>query len=151
MDEMKMFDDVVKTDPPKRILCFCILRDLIPLFNPEEYRFSTKDELVIILQNLWKELEKLDFISQFFQSTHRQRKIKEVVENLEQSGYCVWNQYEKYFVIAFALDYKRFWIWCKNQIPQVIQWRKDDIIDPIENNCEIGRVSSLTKFINKIL
>ena len=54
-----------------------------------------------------------------------------IVQELEEQGcYCV-NRYEKYYVIAFAVDYRRFEIFSKDRNKKLISWGRDDCDDPV--------------------
>ena len=48
-----------------------------------------------------------------------------VAMELQEEGYSVWNRFEKYYVIAFAIDYKRFQVCSKGCDPKVMHWGKD--------------------------
>jgi len=47
-------------------------------------------------------------------------------------GYWVWNRFEKYYVVAFALDFTRFEVYSKDCDKQLIKWRENDENDKIK-------------------
>ena len=48
--------------------------------------------------------------------------INEAVDKLHDKGWHHWNFFEKYYVIAYAIDYKTFRICSKGNKPTLIQW-----------------------------
>lgn len=46
-----------------------------------------------------------------------------VAERLLKNGYFVANRVEKYYVIAFALDGTRFYVYSKDYDPEIINWQ----------------------------
>ena len=60
----------------------------------------------------------------------------EVVRDLSEDGYYCWNRFEKYYVIAFAIDYVRFEVFSKYCDKELIKWRENDTYDEIKENIE---------------
>ncbi len=56
----------------------------------------------------------------------------DVVNDLVSDGYYVWNRFQKYYVIAYAIDYTRFEVYSKDCDKELIKWRDDDKNDTIE-------------------
>ena len=50
----------------------------------------------------------------------------EIVDSLMKRGYWVWNRYEKYYVVAFALDFTKFEVYSKDCDKRLIEWRKPE-------------------------
>lgn len=76
--------------------------------------------------------------------------VSEVIQNLISNQYYCWNRYQKYYVIAFAIDYVRFSVFSKDCDKMIIKWREDDQNDKIipydfDNNYNENPVISLMK------
>lgn len=57
--------------------------------------------------------------------------IVNMANRLQNNRYIVSNRVEKYYVMAFALDYTRFEVFSKDCDKQLIKWRDDDNDDKI--------------------
>jgi hypothetical protein len=57
--------------------------------------------------------------------------IMRIAARLFRDGYYVLNRVNKYYVVAFALDWVRFEIYSKDCPKEVVKWRKNDGDDPI--------------------
>jgi len=57
--------------------------------------------------------------------------VNEIVSDLLTDGYYVFNRYNKYYVVAFALDYQRFEVYSKDCNKKLIEWREDCDSDPV--------------------
>lgn len=57
--------------------------------------------------------------------------VNDIVGDLLTDGYYVWNRYNKYYVIAFAIDYKKFEVYSKDCDKKIIVWRENSEKDPI--------------------
>ena len=55
-----------------------------------------------------------------------------IVDCLMNNGHFVWNYYQKWYVVAFSLDYIRFNITAKDCDKKLIKWRQDDENDKIK-------------------
>lgn len=56
----------------------------------------------------------------------------EIIDDLIKDNYCVQNRFNKHYVIAFAINYTRFEIYCKDCDKEIIKWRENDEQDPIK-------------------
>lgn len=56
---------------------------------------------------------------------------KEIVNCLLEDKYFCWNNFQKYYVIAFAIDYNRFAVFSKDCKTRLVKWRPNDKNDPI--------------------
>ena len=73
---------------------------------------------------------------------------------LVEEGYYVVNRYEKYYVIAFSINYTRFEVFSKDCDKEIIKWREEDQEDPIKgiiknNNYNENPVITLLKQLNQ--
>ena len=79
--------------------------------------------------------------------------VNDIVHELINNKYYCWNRYNKYYVIAFAIDYIRFSVFSKDCDKIVIKWRDEDqddqiVPDNLDNNYNENPVISLLKKIN---
>ena len=78
---------------------------------PEQYTFTNVDELEAILDNIdiptW---------------LHIDLELDVVARSLDQNKYYVINRVEKYYVVAFAINYTQFEIFSKDVDKQLIDW-----------------------------
>lgn len=51
-------------------------------------------------------------------------KKDEIIESLCKQGYWVYNNYDDYYVIAFAIDYAEFEVWSKGRDKKLIKWEE---------------------------
>lgn len=120
-------------------LSFCILDDLIPCHGPchitfsnEEISYDTIAKYVNTIIKKFKKNPKKDqsnyFDEEFFKSDNY---ISKIIKDLLNKGFFVCNRYNKYYVIAFSLDYVRFEIFSKDCDKELIKWRYYDKNDPI--------------------
>jgi hypothetical protein len=87
-----------------------------------------------------------------FPPTSAEQDIKEVVENLCNDGYSVWNRVNKYYVVAFAIDYVRFDIYSKDCDKELIDWGADKNGDIVNiNTDEDYNKNPVTKIIDTLL
>jgi len=57
---------------------------------------------------------------------------KDIIDGLMDRGYWVWNYYQKWYIVAFSLDYTRFNVVAKDCDKKLIKWRYTDENDPIK-------------------
>ncbi len=57
--------------------------------------------------------------------------LDEIPEQLCRDGYWVWNRFEKYYVVAFSLNFTRFEVYSKDCNKELIKLRDNDEHDPI--------------------
>jgi len=61
------------------------------------------------------------FDKEFFS---KQKYLETIVQELYDENYFVCNQYEKYYVIAFSIDYTKFKVFSKDCDKELISWDK---------------------------
>ncbi len=54
-----------------------------------------------------------------------------ITRALLDKGFFRWNYYQKWYVIAFAIDYTRFEVFSRNHEKGLIKWRVDDEADAV--------------------
>ncbi len=75
--------------------------------------------------------------SYFFEHAYSE---DEIIDDLKKDKYYVINRFEKYYVFAMAIDYKKFWIWSKDCDAEIIEWgdgsgdRSGDENEPVADN-----------------
>lgn len=77
----------------------------------------------------------------------------EIIDDLINKGYWVWNRFTKYYVVAFSLDFTRFDVYSKDCEKKLITWREKDENDQIkgiirDSNYNENPVVSLMKMLN---
>ena len=121
----------------RTVLSFSILDDLNHMSNYPKHvelqdkTFQTiKTAILGLLQNFknGSDYDPSYFFDREFFSTNEY--INQIVEDLLDKNYYRRNRVEKYYVIAFALDYTRFEIFSKDCEKQLIDWG-------VENHGEI--------------
>jgi hypothetical protein len=124
----------------KYTLSFCILDDLTVCHGPEHRELNgipnfndIKEVILNDLLNDFRQDEYADcsgyFDKEFFASNEY---IDTIVNNLIKYNYVVKNRYNKYYVIAFAINYTRFEVYSKDCDKELIKWRENDSNDPIK-------------------
>lgn len=103
-------------------LSFGILDDLSfdNGYGPVHIGFNTYNELTQLIINLTSKLRHDP--SDFFTNDNYAQLFDGIAESLQENGYYVCNGYNKYYTIAFAIDYKIFNIFCKEFKKQKINW-----------------------------
>jgi len=100
----------------------------------------------LVIKNLYKNKEyggfkySIDsYLNSLFASTV-ELDIKEVVDNLYNDGFHVWNRLNKYYVVAFAINYNRFDIYSKDCDKKLIEWEdldsSGDDTDKSDDSCD---------------
>lgn len=110
-----------------RKLSFCIM-DNLNIIEEYEYEFEHDAEIKHLLNNIWDKFtkgKKEDPGKYFFISGNQESDIHDVERRLKINKYCVFNNFQKYFVYAFAIDYTRFYVWSKGFNPSLISWPHD--------------------------
>lgn len=77
--------------------------------------------------------EKADSSGYFFELDFD---IHEIIDDLQEQGYYCLNRYQKYYVVAFALNYTRFEVFSKDCDKEIINWGNDkegEIVHRIQN------------------
>ncbi|AQN68726.1 hypothetical protein [Saudi moumouvirus] len=114
-------------------LSFCIYDDLIPVISFEK-KFNNICEVGNILKNIWNKFLSGNYSDRthyFFDNKTMKEDIKYVLKRLKNENYCVFNGFEKYYVVAFSLNYTKFYIWSRDCKPLIINWLQDG---PLINN-----------------
>ena len=114
-------------------LSFCIFDDLSPCFSPitVEYKKDDPNGLSTAIDLITKpfiEGKLQDDSSYYFKMDYSK---DEVLSVLQRKNYYVLNRYEKFYVIAFAINYTKFEIFSKDCDKKLIKWRSDDANDKI--------------------
>jgi len=163
-----------KSKVTKHTLSYAYLDDLSHVSDsPWNYEFETKDddmydnikkiidtifEKAEISEKLYKD-EKYDELENMnirFPSYWKELIVRyknEIIDDLMDKGYWVWNRFEKYYVVAFALDFTRFEVYSKDCDKELIKWRENDKNDKIkgilkDSNYNENPVITLMKKIN---
>lgn len=114
-------------------LSFCILDDLEFAYGPVHYSLQNTCLTTRVKEIIYLFENKTDcagyFDEEFFRNSDEY--IDCIVESLELQNYFVKNRYNKYYVIAFSLDYTRFDVFSKDFDKTLIKWREDNENDPI--------------------
>ncbi len=144
--EDKVIENITKELMTISTISFCVCDDL----RPDEIitkSFKNKEELTNILKEIWKIGTEKYSHTYFFDNIS----IESVVDDLLTEGYCVYNRREKYYVVAFAINYKRFWIWSKDCEAKIIKWKENDENDCIAKNLEEDYdVNPVIKMMSKL-
>ena len=116
-------------------LSFCILDDLKPRYGPvhieiNDLKYETISNAVEkIAQQIIK--NQSDCTGCYFYSEYDMGNSisfvpkynnNTITNELLENGYYVLNRYEKYYVIAFALNYKEFKVVSANCLKELIEW-----------------------------
>ncbi len=145
---LSMLENINSEDEVKT-LSFCIFDDLRPEEgNRVEKTFRDESELRTILNDLWNGIPKEHASWSPYRFFH-EVSMNEVLRDLLRENYYVRNRYEKYYVLAFAINHTRFHIWSKDCDAELIKWRDDDKFDVIANNYEADHaVNPVIKMLN---
>ena len=117
---------------------FCIFDDLEPRYGPVSETFTCDD--ADLEQQIYESVSKImqplidgeeSDPTGYYVKDYTSADTKNITKRLLKSKYYVINRYEKYYVIAFALDYARFEIYSKDCDKELIKWRENDATDPI--------------------
>jgi len=121
-------------------ISICILDDLKAYYGPHHLYFTkglhSKRKLkrkILALIRPFKKKYKED-CSEYFDDAFFEKEdeyVTNIVQSLIEKKYYVFNRYNKYYVIAFAIDFVRFEVFSKDCDKELIKWRHDDANDPI--------------------
>ena len=135
------------------VLSFVILDDLTPAYGPVHVPIEEKNVGKAISEAVAELVDRrsVDPTSYYIHGWEAQgiparHNPGEVEKCLRERGYYCLNRYEKYYVVAFALDYKRFEVFSKDCSKELIKWRVDDADDPV-----VGRVSDPEYNLNPVI
>ena len=116
-------------------ISFCILDDLEYYHGPVHVEFQHHTEIKDIITNLVTPFKETRDASSYFDKAffeESDRNISEIVSGLKRNDYFVINRYNKYYVIAFAINYTRFEVFSKDCDKKLITWRPEDGNDPVK-------------------
>lgn len=124
-------------------ISFVILDDLRPAYGPIyitidnlsiENIVKAVTEIVSVFKPNGDTSEQSDPTTYYFEHffENEQENIQRISYNLMSEHYYVRNRFEKYYVIAFAVDYSRFEVFSKDYDKELISW--DDNEGPILEN-----------------
>lgn len=137
------------------ILCYCIFDDLEPIDGPIFLPLSdelTMDSVKKVINELISErikdenfLDRSGFFTYEFDKPGSEIKVSRTYNNdnnlisrisdkLLVDNYYAINGYNKYYVIAFSINYTRFYISSKDCGKQLIKWRIEDNDNEIEDD-----------------
>ncbi len=115
-------------------LSFAIFDDLFPLYGP--IHVSIKDlswleinKSVCEIASPFQSKQIKDPITYYFGTSYGYGpdfNQVDIVNNLHQDGYFVKNRYNKYYVVAWSIDYTRFEIFSKDKDKILVSWRSED-------------------------
>ena len=138
-----------------KVLSFCTFNDLNPEGKVQNYTFSTEKELQTIVETIWEKVwgtenkKENEYEQYYIPNFGQYASVEEIVSSLLKENYCVYNRVEKYYVVAFAINYTKFWIWSKDYEAQIIKWKEEDKEDPIINNLDPDyNVNPVLKLLN---
>lgn len=121
-----------------QVVSFCIFDDCEPAYGPFHKSFEGKITKGNVKQTVIELID--DFLeadidpSRYYCETFEDdydHEIESITLNLLSKSYYVINRFEKYYVIAFALNYTRFEIFSKDCDKELIKWRDNDEKDHI--------------------
>ena len=129
-------------DSNTHTLSFCILDDLTPKYGPVHVKINdlTYKTISNAVEMITQKLKEDDgdctgfYVNGYYSSSttidpHYDN--DEVTGDLLNNGSHVINSFEKYYVIAYSLDYNRFKVFSRGCYKKLIEWRDDDENDPI--------------------
>lgn len=119
-------------------LSFVVLDDLCVHAGPYHTKFyELTPEIVKVLyqQYLDTDNDPTYFFEKDCKCVHCFSRCKNICDTLKNDGYYVQNRVQKYYVIAFAINYARFSVWSKDCESKIIDWKAMNInqTDDIEN------------------
>ena len=131
-----------KLSPDYYVVSMSILDDLEHFDNfPKHMIVDKLDDLFSIIQELVKSYEKygkdLDPVGMFDKSGvgseyyENDNFIKDVCSGLIDDHYYVINRVNKYYVIAFAINYTKFEIYSKDKDKEFIDWKYSPSSDEV--------------------
>jgi hypothetical protein len=106
-----------------RTLSIGILDDLHFKFK-ENVSFDTEEELAILLKKYYKMIRN-EYTELYMEQVLNEDYVESHAATLLEAGYLCWNRVEKYYVVCFAVDYKKFRVWSRDCDPEIIKWDVD--------------------------
>ncbi|BCS83648.1 hypothetical protein QLL95_gp0475 [Cotonvirus japonicus] len=146
-----MSEKPLRTLRTLRTLSFCMMDDLDVRIS-REWKFSNESEIRPILEKLWNKFlsgKCSDISGYFFDNASKNDDIEYVYQSLTKKKYYVRNRFEKYYVVAFALDYTKFYVWSKDCDPKIINWNHDgELVNNYDSEHDVNPVIKLMKQLN---
>lgn len=114
---------------------FVILDDLKPFMGPCHATFDGPVRSIAIEAAVRKLVGNVtpeaDPTMSVFQKENLESNIRDIVWDLERESFWRMNRVNKYYVVAFALDYTRFEVFSKDCEKELIRWRPESDDDPV--------------------
>lgn len=126
-------------------LSFAIFDDLNQIIH-KEWTFNDKDEIKNILYELQKSFLSKKIGDDYYSFFNND--MDNVIQSLYKKNFYVCNRYDKYYVIAFSINYTKFYIWSKDCDAKIIKWSEDgELVNNYNINHDENPVVSLLKNI----
>jgi hypothetical protein len=115
----------------KTVISFTILNDLrhidrVPVFSETN---GTIDEYIVFINTIRDKFKDND--PTYLIEDWTDNFIASLAIRIQKDRYVVYNRVEKYYVMAFALDYTRCEVFSKDYYKELIKWREGDKDDCI--------------------
>ena len=126
-------------------LSFCLFDDLRAFHGPVHVPIQaiTPEKLRLAIEQLLHDYKKQDIYDKagFFNDvlvgeSELDETINIIIKSLMKKHYYVCNRWNKYYVIAFSINYIRFDIYSKDCDKKLIHWRDNDQQDPIKGTIQ---------------
>ena len=109
-------------------------------YGPEvniEIADLNRENLLTAVKNICERIDEISKAYYFNElvKTRSEEIFNDIVDSLIDHGHYVLNQFDKYYVVAFAVDYKRFIIYSRGYDKKLIKWSKGCVGDIDHENC----------------
>ena len=142
-DNIKKYESIKDTDV--HTLTFAFFDDCSMEYEIE-YKWKTIDEMKLYAGYIFEELkDRVYWFSDHYYSP------EEIISDLLNSKYHVRNRYEKYYVLAFAIDHAIFPIWSKDCGARNVHWQhgEGEIVNTsIPSDYDVSPVIKLVNLLN---
>ena len=128
---------------------FSVLDDCNPAYGPVHETIPDLDSKSIeqAVRNLLGNFKKSgNDPSGYYHKEINESEVQDVTNSLFSKKYYVINRFEKYYVIAFAIDYTRFEVYSKDSDKELIKWRTAD-----SNDAVVGQISDPEYNLNPVI
>lgn len=114
-------------------LCHKSIRSGIVSLTFENDGLDSIEKAVHAVVDLYRKQGYGDISGYYFKNSYVPETFnpREIARSLWKENYYVINRFEKYYVIAFALDFTRFEVYSKDCDKELIKWRENDENDPV--------------------
>jgi hypothetical protein len=118
-------------------ILFSILDDLEHAYGPKTVQIDSIDAadifrgVTVLIEEFIANNEDPSTYFMRYLKEDKDLYIVKICNSLRKNNYYVINRFQKYYVIAFSLDYTKFDIFSKDENKILIKWRDDDEDDPI--------------------